>query len=950
MALRKVWLVINGAERAVVCDPETDSLADLLRRIGLTGTKIGCNVGQCGACSVILDGKVVRSCVKKMKNVKDFAEILTIEGIGTARNLHPLQQAWITFGGVQCGFCSPGFIVSSYALLKENPSPTRDEVRQWFTKHKNACRCTGWKPLVDCVMEAAKVMRGEATMEDITFKTGADGQIYGSSVPRPAALGKVTGTCDFGDDLALKMPPGTLHLAVVQPRVHHGRIRSIDVTEAEAMPGVVKVLTAKDVKGTNLIMLGLGHPRAKTDGIDRPLINGDKVNRYGDIVAVVAAHSREEARAAAKVVKVDIEELPAYMTYLEAVTPGAQDIYEGVPNEYLHLPLFKGEEDTRDVLDESEYVVEGSFYSTSQPHLVIEPDTTQAYIDEDGAVCVHNKNLAIILAMISLPAALGIPEDKLRVIQNPTGASFGYAISPASTGIAAAAALALNAPVSLTLSYDEHQFFSGKRSAHYSNARLGCDKDGKMTGFEFDFVYDHGAYSEMADVLGSKAQRFPCFSYSIPSVRALTRVGYSNNTYGTAYRSYGNSQAYTMSEAMVDMLAEKAGIDPYDFRWINIGRPGDTNINSWEWKEYPFETLMEAVKPYYEQGKENCKKYSTPEKKRGVGIALGGYNITGGASDHAEVAIELMEDGTITHYNTWEDQGQGSDVGTLVLTHKALEPLGIKWEDIHVVQADTKTCPMTGPAGANRSHYMAGNATIDAANQLMDAMRKEDGSYRTYDEMVAENIPTKYLGVFDTTALNTDLDPNTGQGDPTPEYNYVAFVSEVEVDVATGKTTVLKMVMAYDIGEIGSLQAVEGQAYGALTHSLEFALSADYKDSKEYAYLIKCGFRFPDEVPDDMVLINCASPRKTAPFHSVGCCEGFQSAGHVAILNAINNAVGVRIYDLPATPDKVKAAMEAKAAGKELKPDKYYLGPELYDVLEDIEENPVEAAGPGLAL
>ena len=168
----------------------------------------------------------------------------------------------------------------------------------------------------------------------------------------------MTGTCDFGDDLALKMPPGTLELAVVQPGINHGRIKSIDVTEAEAMPGVVKVLTAKDVKGTNRIMIPVGHPRSKADGFERPIICDEKVFRYGDIVAIVAANTREQARAAAKKVKVDIEPLPYYMSYLEAVAPGAMEIHPGTPNEYLRLPLLKGE-DTRDVIDESDYVVEG---------------------------------------------------------------------------------------------------------------------------------------------------------------------------------------------------------------------------------------------------------------------------------------------------------------------------------------------------------------------------------------------------------------------------------------------------------------------------------------------------------------------------------------------------------------------------------------------------------------
>ncbi|HWQ76402.1 MAG TPA: molybdopterin cofactor-binding domain-containing protein [Syntrophomonas sp.] len=949
MAFRKIWLNINGADRILVCNPEKDTLADVVRRIGLTGTKLGCKTGQCGACSVLLDGEVVRSCVKKIKNIPDYSKVVTIEGIGSPTNLHPLQQAFITYGGVQCGFCSPGFIVSAKGLLDKNPSPTREEVRQWFTTNKNACRCTGWKPIVDAVMEAAKVMRGEATMEDITYKAPANGRIYGTSVPRPAALAKVTGLCDYGDDIALKMPAGTLHLAIVQPGLNHANIKSIDFSEAESMPGVVKVITSKDIKGTNRIMLPVAHPRSKADGFERPIIADKKVFRYGDVVAVVAADTEENARAAVKKVKLDLEKLPAYMSYLEAVAPGAAEIHPGIPNEYLRMPLLKGE-DTRDVLDKSDYVVEGSFYSTSQPHLVIEPDCTQAYIDEEGNVCIHNKTLATVFPLITLAPGLGLPDGKIRVIENPTGASFGYSISPASSALAAACTLAVNAPVTLTMSYAEHQAFTGKRSAHYSNARLGCDKEGKITGFEFDFAYDHGAYTEMCDILVSKAIRFAGFSYNIPNIRALARGGSSNQTYGTAYRSYGNSQAYTMSETIVDMLAEKAGIDPFEFRYKNIARPGDLNINSTPFKEYPFPTLMDKLRPLYEKAKAKAKAEDTPAKRRGVGISVGGYNVTGNPNDMAAVALELNEDGTITHLNTWEDQGQGADVGTLVITHEALSELNLDYTQIKLIQNDTAQCPQTGPAGANRSHYMAGNCTKDAAKKLLDAMRKEDGTFRTYAEMVAEGIPTKYVGVFDTTNITTNLDPNTGVGDPTPEYNYAVFMSEVEVDAATGKTKVLGMTMIYDIGEIGSLQAVEGQGYGSLTHSIGFALKEKYIDNKDYNSLIKSGFMFADEIPDDIYLESVPSPRKSAPFNSVGCCEGFQSAGHVAVLNAINNAVGVRIYELPATPDKVKAAMEAKAQGKELKPDKYFLGSDLFEALDDIAENPVKDTGAGMAL
>ncbi|MDR2162578.1 MAG: molybdopterin-dependent oxidoreductase [Clostridiales Family XIII bacterium] len=947
MEFRKIWLNVNGSDRILVCNPEKDSLADVLRRIGLTGTKIGCGVGMCGACSVLLDGKLVRSCVRKIGSVPEWSKIVTVEGIGTPENLHPLQQAWITYGGVQCGFCTPGFIVSSYALLKSNPSPTREETREWFTKNRNACRCTGWKPLVDCVMEAAAVMRGEKTMEDITFKTPADGKIYGTMVPRPAALAKVTGTCDYGDDIGMKMPDGTLHLAIVQGRAHHAKIKGIDFSEAEKMPGVVKVVTAKDIKGTNRIMFPLGWPRCEGDGFERPIINDEKVFRYGDVVAVVAATSRREAREAAAKVKVDLEPLPAYMTGLEAVAPGAESIHPGISNEYVHVPVIKGD-DPREILEKSDYVVEGSMYSTSQPHMVIEPETVQAYIDEMGLVTVQSKTLALIFPLITLAPGLGLEDNKLRMIENPTGASFGSTLSPVISGMAAACALATGKPVTLTMSWEETNWYAGKRAASYSNMRLGCDKDGKITAAEYDLMYDHGAYSEMADSLALVGARFPLFGYYTPSLRALVRVCFSNQTYGTAYRSYGNSQSYTMSEPIVDMLAYKAGIDPFEFRYRNLAEEGQTNINSWEYSEYHFKGIMDTARPYYEEAKKRAEAETTDEKKRGVGISVGGYHTSAGPGDHSEVAIELNAGNGITIYHSWEDQGQGSDVGALVIAHEALRPLGLEYTDFSQIQNDIPIqTPITGPAGANRSHYMAGNAIIDACNKLLAAMKKDDGTYRTYEEMVAEGIETKHLGIYDTTDITQQLDPNTGVGKPTVVYSYMVFLAETETEVATGKTKVLSMKVFYDIGKVGSLQAVEGQAYGAMAHSIGWALSDKYIDDENHNNLIKCGFLFANDIPDDLQAIDCEGPREKypTPHGSVGCCEGFQSAGHIAVLNAIYNATGVRILDLPASPEKVKAGLDAAAGGNGPANEPYFLGSTLYDGLDEIRSNPVGDPG-----
>ena len=322
---------VNGVNRNVIADKEATLASVLREQLALTGCKVGCGNGQCGACSVIVDGKVVRACTKKIKTLDDGAVIETIEGIGTPDDLHPLQLAWMAHGCAQCGFCSPGFILSAKQLLAENASPSRDEVRAWFQKNRNACRCTGYKPLVNAVMDAAKVLRGEMKKEDLLFKP-TDNKIMGTYYHRPSALAKVTGTWDFGADVALQMPAGTLHLALVQAKVSHALIKGIDTAEAEKMPGVYKVITHKDVKGKNRITGLITFPTNKGDGWDRPILCDEKVFQFGDAVAIVAADTVEQAKAAAEKVKVDLEMLPAYMNALDAMADDAIEIHPGSPN------------------------------------------------------------------------------------------------------------------------------------------------------------------------------------------------------------------------------------------------------------------------------------------------------------------------------------------------------------------------------------------------------------------------------------------------------------------------------------------------------------------------------------------------------------------------------------------------------------------------------------------
>ncbi|MDR0859315.1 MAG: molybdopterin-dependent oxidoreductase [Oscillospiraceae bacterium] len=942
MALKRIRLVLNGVERPVICDPETDSLATTLRRAGLTGVKVGCGTGVCGACSVILNGQVIRSCNRKMKTLNDFDEIVTIEGIGTPQNLHPLQQAWITYGGAQCGFCSPGFIVSAYQLLKENTSPSREDVREWYRAHRNVCRCTGYKPLVDAVMAAAEVLRGEKPFESLIYTLGKDEDAYGSYLPRPTAIAKVTGLTDYGDDLKLKMPPETLHLALVLSEVPHAKIISIDTSDAEKAPGVTRVFTAKDVIGTNNLASPARVPRQKGNGITEfPVFAHKVINRRGDVLACVAADTEKNARAAAKLVKQNLEILPTYKTFPEAVQPNAIQLHEQLPNFYMEQPLIKG--DAESAFDAAAFTVEGSFHSQHEPHLPIEPDTMQGYIGVDGMVTLQGKFQSIDETRDDVTMACGIQKDNLRFIMNPAGGSFGYAISPNVASVVCTAVQNLQTPVTLTLPYDQFNHTTGKRSATFANGRIGADKDGKIIAAEYDVGLDHGAYASVAGNIFNNLISVAFHGYNIPNIRALARGGSSNHAFNTAYRGFGAPQIYTTTEALVDMLARKAGIDPFDFREKNLLHPGDTTINQVEPYDYDsYKRLYGKLRPVYAKYKAEAEEAKKAGRNVGVGVSQGGFLCTIGFVDQANVALELTANG-VTHYNTWEDVGQGGDIGTLGHTLKALAPLKLRPEQIRLVMNDSKECPDTGLAAASRSHYMAGNATLDAASKLLAAMQKPDGTYRSYDEMKAEGIETKYEGHYDQMGLGLPPgpDPNEGRGEKNAEYMYCVNVALVEVNTDSGKVQTLRYTTAYDIGTVGNRLAVDGQGYGGLSHSIGFALTEDYDAENKHGNIAGCGIPTIDMIPDDFNLICVETPRRFGPHGSAGCSEVFQSSNHMAVINAIDDACGARVYALPATPDKVKAAYDAKQRGEDLTPPKYWLGTDFDEELDEIKANPM---------
>ena len=280
-------------------------------------------------------------------------------------------------------------------------------------------------------------------------------------------------------------------------------------------------------------------------------------------------------------------------------------------------------------------------------------------------------------------------------------------------------------------------------------------------------------------------------------------------------------------------------------------------------------------------------------------------------------------------------------------TLEALKPyFKVTPDDIKLIQNDSKYCPNTGESASSRSHFVNGKATILAVEALVQAMRKEDGTLRTYDEMVAEGIPTRHEGNWSATEWDkfTYLDPNTGQGDPTYAYTYALYLAEVEVEVATGKTTVIGLTCVDRVGKVGNIQSVNGQAFGGMSHSIGFALSENYDDVKKHSNMYGAGIPYIKDIPDKLEAIHIDGfDDENGPFGSSGASEAFQSSGHVAVINAINNACGVRIYELPAYPEKVKAGLDKIAKGEKVDPPKkYFLGSDLYEELDKIKANPVE--------
>jgi aldehyde oxidoreductase len=883
--MKIVHLTINGIQRQFVVE-ENRVLLDLLREdLKLTGAKQSCDrKGQCGACTVILNGKTINSCLSRVADLNG-AEVLTIEGLGTPDNPHLIQEAFVIAGAIQCGFCTPGLILAAKVLLDKNPDPSREEIKHAL--RRNLCRCTGYTRIFEAVELAARFLRGEATPSEVTPDPGT-GQI-GVSHLRPWSMLKACGLAEFTADILI---PGALEIAVVRSPHHRARLVGIDSSAAEKMPGVAGVMTAADIKGTNSVGFGK----------DQPLLCNDNLPVLGAAVAIVAARTRQEALAAAAAVQVDCEVLPPVRNIQEALIEGAPEVHPGTPNLCHTAGQIKG--DARAALEASAAVVSGEFYSPLIHQAPLEPEAAVAFLDgkgEDAQLVVIGRSIWIHKHAQMIQDAVGWGNVRYR--EAFAGGQFGIKVDLTSEAIVAAAALHFRKPVRYIPSLTESMWMTTKRHPFQMRTRLGADADGRITGLEMEMLMENGAYMSIGPGIIERALGMLSSGYHIPNVLVDAKLVYTNNAWGGAARGAGPPQANFALESCLDLLAAKLNMDPYEFRRINALQRGQTTSNGQVADDWAFNSCLEKIKPEYERARKEARAFKSGSLRRGVGLAGSSFGI-GEPGDTSHVAVELDPDGGVSVYGSIADPGEGNDA---MLSQICAHLMNVPREKVRMVTRDTEQTPDSGISAGSRQTYMSGHALVKAIESLKEAMQ-ETGA-KTHVELVKAGKPTRYMGV--NTMSHTGMDQKTGQGMLWESYCHGVQLAEVEVDTATGAVRVVKMTAVVDPGTIINPLAVTCQIEGGMDMGAGMALREEYVHGETVDWIT---YKFPvPKTAFDAQTILLESPRENGPLGATGIGEFTLVPTHPAIINAIDDAIGVRIFDMPATPEKILAALAAKA-------------------------------------
>ena len=889
-------------------------LAHVLRDdLGFTGTKIGCDAGDCGACTVLLDGEQVCACMVPLGQA-DGRDVQTVEGLAASDGrLSDLQQAFHEYGAAQCGICTPGMLMAAADLFKHNETPTDDQILDALGGV--LCRCTGYRKIVDAVKHVFQP-------NGVDFTNPEAGGAMGARALKTDGRQKVDGTELFGADRA---PADALWVRAVRSPHASATFTLGDFSELHAKhPGLVKVLTAADVPGNN----GYGiYPDIK----DQPALADGQVRFRGEpVVALVGDHAavygiRDED------VPIDYELREPIVGFDAALAGDAHRIHDNYENNILaHGYVRKG--DAAAAMNTADVVVEDSFETGFVEHAYIEPEAGWARrVGDRLEITVSTQ--APYMDRDEVAQLIGIPNESVRIIPTACGGGFGGKLDLGVHPLVGIAAWVLNRPVRCTWTRIESMAASTKRHPSRITARYGCTRDGDLVAYEMTGDFNTGAYVSWGLTVKDRVPVHATGPYFVPHVEAKSRGIFTNETPAGAFRGFGIPQAAIAHDTLMDMMAEKIGMDPLEFRLRNAIRKGQTTATG-QVLEYSagLDQCLEALRAPWRQARTAAEAFNASSdgvKRRGVGVGCMWYGCGNTSlSNPSTMRIGIAADGTVTLYSGAQDIGQGTNT---TMVQVVADGLGIRMDKIRLVWGDTDLTADAGKSSASRQAYVSGKAAMLAGEDLRaqilrlanvgdaatiefgagkltvtegDAVRDIDLSALAADKLHGNVLMGE--GTFDPPA--TPLD-DMGQGNPYGTYGFGAQVAEVEVDVELGTVKVLHVWAAHDVGAAINPLQVEGQVHGGVAQGLGLALMEEYipgRTENLHDYLIPT---FGDVPPIDVYLIE--DPEPTGPYGAKGIGEPALIPTPPAIFGAIYHATGVRMKRAPATPDRVRAAILA---------------------------------------
>ena len=598
----RIEATVNGRKISRTAKPWQRVLDFIRDDLGLTGNKEGCGAGECGTCSVFIDGVLMKSCLVPVAKAQGTT-IETVESLAQTGELSVLQQAFHKMGASQCGYCIPGMVMAATAALRTNPLAGREEIKERLGG--NICRCTGYQKIFDAVELARDIYNGQKSATALAEPESVDGSFIGANVRRLDAPSKVSGSLRYAGDMVM---PHMLHMHVLRSPHAHARIVSIDTSEAEAMPGVEGVITCADVPGEDGFGVYVN---------DQPVMAREKVRYIGEGIAAVAAEDALTAKRAFAKIKVVYELLPAVFDAEEAMRPGAPVVHNYAPNNITkHIPIRVG--DVTKGFAESDLVVEQTYSTQAVEHAYLEPEAGLAYVDHDGVVTIVSPDQNITHHRHMLARIIAKPINKVRFIMSPVGGGFGGKEDMIYQGMLALMAMKTRRPVRYVYTREESIISTAKRHPSRTILKMGLTRDGRIRAVEFKMISDGGAYGLSTEGVMRKAAILGPGPYNVPNLKMDTYGVYTNNTPSGAFRAFGALQTQFATESHLDICAEKLGLDPFQIRRINAMQDGATTHTKQKLKSVSLLRALDAAE------KTSSWERGAPVSRGGARNDLGG--------------------------------------------------------------------------------------------------------------------------------------------------------------------------------------------------------------------------------------------------------------------------------------------------------------------------------------